>query len=212
MRIAKWDIWVCGSGYENPTDPNYTTTTQIIAGVRALGTKVFGYVTVGGPPLATLAQIQQNVTWWDNIGVDGIFFDSCGFDFTGVTRSLQIGAKQAAQSYNLPVAWNAYYFEHVAADTITQVTWPSSSSRYSELSQRRIRRSRRLAENGLGLCPHHLHGFLVELEVIHIAVGWIGWKGTIGITTEILEHVNVPDRPWERQIIWVPCLKFAVPG
>lgn len=132
MRIAKWDIWVCGSGYENPTDPNYTTTTQIIAGVRALGTKVFGYVTVGGPPLATLAQIQQNVTWWDNIGVDGIFFDSCGFDFTGVTRSLQIGAKQAAQSYNLPVAWNAYYFEHVAADTITQVTWPSSSSRYSE--------------------------------------------------------------------------------
>lgn len=132
MRIAKWDIWVCGAGYENPQDANYTTTTQIIAGVRALGTKVFGYVTIGGPPLATLAEIQQNVTWWANIGVDGIFFDSAGFDFTGVTRSLQIGAKQAAKSYNLPVAWNAYYFEHVAADNITQVTWPSTSSRYTE--------------------------------------------------------------------------------
>ncbi len=132
MRIAKWDIWVCGAGYENPQDANYSTTTQIIAGVRALGTKVFGYVTVGGPPLATLAQIQQNVTWWANIGVDGIFFDSCGFDFTGVTRELQIGAKQAALSFGLPVAWNAYYFEHVAADNITQVTWPSSSSRYQE--------------------------------------------------------------------------------
>ena len=132
MRIAKWDIWVCGAGYENPQDANYSTTNQIIAGVRALGTKVFGYVTIGGPPLATLAEIQQNVTWWDTIGVDGIFFDSSGFDFTGVTRSLQIGAKQAAKSYNLPVAWNAYYFEHVAADNITQVTWPSTSTRYTE--------------------------------------------------------------------------------
>lgn len=131
-RISKWDIWVCGAGYENPNDSNYATTTQIIAGVRALGVKVYGYVTVGGPPLATLAQIQQNVTWWANIGVDGIFFDSAGFDFTGVTRELQIGAKQAARSYLLPVAWNAYYFEHVAADNITQVTWPSSSSRYTE--------------------------------------------------------------------------------
>ena len=131
-RISKWDIWVCGAGYENPNDSNYSTTTKIIAGVRALGTKVYGYVTIGGPPLATLSQIQQNVTWWANIGVDGIFFDSAGFDFSGVTRELQIGAKQAAQSYNLPVAWNAYYFEHVAADNITQVTWPSSASRYQE--------------------------------------------------------------------------------
>ena len=131
MRIAKWDIWVCGAGYENPQDPNYSTTIQIIAGVRALGTKVFGYVTIGGPPLATEAEIQQNVTWWADIGVDGIFFDSAGFDFTGVTRSLQIVAKQAAKSYTLPVAWNSYYFEHVAADSLAQVTWPSNATVYT---------------------------------------------------------------------------------
>lgn len=125
--ISKYDIWVCGDTYQHPTQEVYASTVQIINGVRAKGTKVYGYVPMG--PSQTNSQKIEGIDQWFNIGVDGIFLDEYGFDY-GVTRGQQIVIVDYAHSRGLPICANAFIFEDAVCDNVSELAWPSNDFRY----------------------------------------------------------------------------------
>ena len=127
---SKYEVWVVGDTYQNPADANYATTVQIINGVKAKGVKVWGYVPTGqNTSNLTLAQMQTSVDQWVTIGVDGIFLDEFGFDYAN-TRSRQISIVDYVHGKGLPYCANAWVYEDVACDNISELTWPSNDWRY----------------------------------------------------------------------------------
>ena len=103
-EISKFDYFVCGDTYQQPTHEEFASTSTIINGVRALGTKVYGYVPIGvnteDRPMATL---KTAVDQWIALGVDGTFLDEFGFDY-GNTRQRQIDVVNFIHSKGLPIA------------------------------------------------------------------------------------------------------------
>ncbi len=130
--MSKYQVYVCGAGYENPDQEVYASTVQIITALRARGTKVYGYVRMG--PSNTDAQRKTAIDRWVTIGVDGIFLDEYGFDFA-VTRSQQIDIVGYAHGKQLPVTANSWIFEEAVVDTKAQLPWSSDDARYQRFVQ-----------------------------------------------------------------------------
>lgn len=130
--MSKYQVYVCGAGYENPDQEVYASTVQIITALRARGTKVFGYVRMG--PSNTDAQRKTAIDRWSTIGVDGIFLDEYGFDFA-VTRSQQIDIVNYVHAKQLPATANSWVFEEAVVDTKAQLPWSSDDARYQRFVQ-----------------------------------------------------------------------------
>ena len=129
--ISAYKYWVVGDGYGSGSHPEYASTVAIIQGVRALGTKVYGYVPIGqstqGLPVGT---IQNRIVEWFNIGVDGIFLDEFGFDY-GNTRAKQIQIVDYAHALGLPVCANTWTAQDFLADNVSELPWGSGDWRYN---------------------------------------------------------------------------------
>ena len=127
---SKYEVWVVGATYQNPTDANYATTQQIITGVKAKGVKVWGYVPTGlNTSGLTQAQMATKVDQWVALGVDGIFLDEFGFDYTN-TRQRQIDIVNYVHSKGLPYCANSWVYEDTVCDNISELTWPTNDWRY----------------------------------------------------------------------------------
>lgn len=127
--ISRYDIWVCGDTYQRPDQEVYASTVQIINGVRARGTKVYGYVPMGSSQ--SNAQKMTGIDQWHAIGVDGIFLDEYGFDY-GVTRAQQVLIVRYAHSKGLPICANAWVYEDAAADSKFDLPWGAEDWRYHQ--------------------------------------------------------------------------------
>lgn len=130
--MSKYQVYVCGAGYENPDQEVYASTVQIINGLRTRGTKVYGYVRMG--PSNTDAQRKVAIDRWATIGVDGIFLDEYGFDFA-VTRSQQIDIVGYVHGKQLPATANSWIFEEAVVDAKAQLPWSSDDARYQRFVQ-----------------------------------------------------------------------------
>lgn len=126
-EISKFKYWVVGDTYGDPTHEEFASTSAIIAGVRANGVKVYGYVPIGlNTSALTLTQMQTKVDQWDNLGVDGIFLDEFGFDY-GNTRQRQIDIVNYVHSKGLPYCANARTVHDFACDDINELPWAGVS-------------------------------------------------------------------------------------
>lgn len=127
---ANYDVWVCGDTYENPAHEDYANTQAIIAGVRAAGVKVFGYVPIGtntsNRPIATM---QTSVDRWVTLNVDGIFLDEFGFDYQN-TRTRQKTMVDYVHGKGLPVCANAWTFHDFVCDNASELPWIPDDWRY----------------------------------------------------------------------------------
>lgn len=113
---ARYDIWVCGDTYQDPTHEEYATTQTIISGLLAAGVEVWGYIPLGTNNYnLSLSQITTRVQEWNTLGVTGIFYDEFGFDY-GSDRQRQIDAVNIAHTEGLPYCANAWIWEEVAID------------------------------------------------------------------------------------------------
>lgn len=127
---SKYEVWVVGDTYQNPADANYATTQQIIAGVKAKGVKVWGYVPTGqNTSNLTQAQMATKVDQWVTLGVNGIFLDEFGFDYAN-TRQRQINIVNYIHSKGLPYCANSWVYEDTACDNISELSWPTNDWRY----------------------------------------------------------------------------------
>ena len=126
-----YDIYVVGGGYQVPSHEAYATTVQIISALRARGVLVYGYVPIGQNTSGlTVPQMQTSVDQWVTIGVDGIFLDEFGFDYAN-TRSRQISIVDYVHGKGLPYCANAWVYEDVAFDSLSQLTFPTNDWRYT---------------------------------------------------------------------------------
>lgn len=128
-HISRYDIWICGDTYQRPTQEVYASTVQIVQGVRARGTKVYGYVPMGSSQ--TNDQKMTGIDQWHAIGVDGIFLDEYGFDY-GVSRAQQILIVRYAHSKGLPICANAWVYEDAAIDSKFDLPWGPEDWRYHQ--------------------------------------------------------------------------------
>lgn len=129
-EISKYDYFVCGDTYQQPTHEEYASTTTIVAGVRALKTKVYGYVPIGvNTENRPMADLKVAVDQWVALGVDGIFLDEFGFDYA-VTRSRQIEITDYVRSKGIPYCANAWTFEDVVCANKSELPWPTNDWRY----------------------------------------------------------------------------------
>lgn len=129
-EISKFNYFVCGDTYQQPTHGEFASTTAIVNGVRALGTKVYGYVPIGvNTENRSMATLKTAVDQWIALGVDGIFLDEFGFDYA-VTRERQIEITDYVKSKGVPFCANAWTFEDVACASVTELPWVSTDWRY----------------------------------------------------------------------------------
>ena len=127
---ANYDIWICGDTYDNPAHEDYANTQAIIAGVRAAGVKVFGYVPIGtNTENRSIATMQTSVDRWVTLNVDGIFLDEFGFDYQN-TRTRQKTMVDYVHGKGLPVCANAWTYHDFACDNISELPWGSGDWRY----------------------------------------------------------------------------------
>ena len=127
---ANYDYWVVGDTYQDPAHEEYASTVSIVNAVRAAGCKVYGYVPIGLSTSAlTLAQMQARVDQWATIGVDGIFLDEFGFDYSN-TRTRQKSIVDYVHGKGLPYCANAWTAEDFMCDDVNELPWPSNDWRY----------------------------------------------------------------------------------
>jgi hypothetical protein len=127
--MAKYDLIILGTGVETPTHPDYANTQIIIPRIKALNPSalIFGYVN-GADVLAT---VQTNVDNWDTLGVHGIFFDQCGYDY-GTTATNSRTAMNTKVDYvhgktNAKLCFmNSWNIDHTIG-TANDVSYPNST-------------------------------------------------------------------------------------
>lgn len=135
-RIAsRYTHWIVGDGYQNPGHSEYASTNQIVDGVRSKGVRCFGYVPLGVSPGAnrTIATLKTAIDQWYTLGVDGIFLDEFGFDYS-VTRERQKEIIDYAHGKGLPIIANSWVFEDFVCDTLAETGWSSGDWRYGNFA------------------------------------------------------------------------------
>ncbi|HEX3568555.1 MAG TPA: hypothetical protein VHT70_02665 [Candidatus Saccharimonadales bacterium] len=82
--FAQYNYVVFGNGLENPGNTYNSSTTSIIAKMRALNSQVvvFGYIDLGVTSSnLSIATMQTMTDQWQTTGADGIMLDEAGYDF-----------------------------------------------------------------------------------------------------------------------------------
>ncbi|HSV66526.1 MAG TPA: hypothetical protein VLJ59_11545 [Mycobacteriales bacterium] len=148
-QFAYYGYVVLGAGLEKPGG-DHDKTASIVAKTHDLSqgmTQFFGYVPLGpagpGLPRYTMDQIRARVAAWKWMGVDGIFFDTFGFEF-GNTRQRQNLAVDAVHTAGLTVVANAWNPDDVFDGALGDVHLDhrtSTSRRATSSSTTRKRRS-----------------------------------------------------------------------
>lgn len=128
---GSYSHWIVGDTYQNPAHEEYATTQAIVAGVRALGVIVYGYVPTGlSTSGLSVAQMRTRVDQWVTVGVDGIFLDEFGFDYEN-TRTRQNNITNYVHGKGLPASYNSWTFADTACDTLSEVPYASNDWRYA---------------------------------------------------------------------------------
>lgn len=127
---GRYKYWIVGDSYSSPAHPEYASTTTIVAGVRAMGTKVYGYVPIGQSTQGlSIAVIKSRIDEWVVVGVDGIFLDEFGFDY-GNTRAKQKEIVDYVHSKGLPVCANTWTAGDFLYDNVNELPWAGGDWRY----------------------------------------------------------------------------------
>lgn len=116
-----YDIYIVGDTYQYPSHETYATTVEILAGLKARGVTLFGYVPIGVSTVnLTMAEMQARVDLWKDLGVHGIFLDEFGFDYQ-VSRSRQVEIVNYCHAQGLNYCANAWIWWDVGADHANQL-------------------------------------------------------------------------------------------
>jgi hypothetical protein len=110
QAISEYDLVVYGDGLQNPSHPDNANLQAILTALRATSaqTLVAGYIDLGVTTQnLTNTQIQTATTQWAAMGVDMIFWDDAGFDFS-TTRARQNFAITTARNAGLDSFMNAF--------------------------------------------------------------------------------------------------------
>jgi len=83
--MAKYDMVVLGDGVQDTGHGDYANTSVIIPRIKALNPEclIFGYVTAN----QTYANFIAKAEGWDDLEIDGIFFDEAGYDYGSVATN-----------------------------------------------------------------------------------------------------------------------------
>lgn len=121
--FSKYDIVVFGDGLEfkdvvlgrKPQGAGlaeHENTRQIISLLSQAEkqTRVYGYVDLGNSQNLSLAEIENRVRLWADMGVSGIFLDEAGYDY-GVNRSRQNAVIKVIRKFGLSAFLNAFNLE-----------------------------------------------------------------------------------------------------
>ncbi|MFY9226836.1 MAG: hypothetical protein WAQ98_29440 [Blastocatellia bacterium] len=121
--FASYDIVVFGDGLEfkdvvlgrKPQGAGlaeHENTRQIISRLSQAEkqTRVYGYVDLGNSQNLSLAEIENRVRLWADMGVAGIFLDEAGYDY-GVNRSRQNSVIKIIRKFGLSAFLNAFNLE-----------------------------------------------------------------------------------------------------
>ncbi|MCB9464476.1 MAG: hypothetical protein H6682_12360 [Candidatus Eisenbacteria bacterium] len=108
-EFGAYDDVVFGDLIETPEHPDHANTVAILAHPSMDDTRTFGYIDLGVAPgqNLTLAEIETRMQQWQATGVDGIFLDDFGYDYS-VTRERQNAAIALAHGLSMPVVANAW--------------------------------------------------------------------------------------------------------
>jgi hypothetical protein len=122
-HFAKYGLIVLGERLWSTPDRDNSKT--IIGNLRLQAKLTFGYVNLGvmgsGVRNLTLTEIENEIKQWQEMGVQGIFFDTAGYDY-GVTRARQNSAIALCRKYRLRVFMNAWNPDDVLAGTDCRLT------------------------------------------------------------------------------------------
>jgi len=127
--MCKYDLIVLGDGIQLSSHGDYSNTTTIIERIQELkpSVKIFGYVTTNQTDTNWKAKVES----WDNLEVDGIFMDECGYDYGNVSTNGRdaINAKVAyihSLDYATSCFVNAWNLDHIFG-TDNDASYPNST-------------------------------------------------------------------------------------
>ena len=130
-EFSNWRFIVFPGDLYTNSHPDFTKAHQIAVNLYSgsSGTRVFGYVPIGGASgeNLTLTQISNRIQqWYDNYqpNIDGIFLDEFGYDY-GTTRDRQNKAVDWVHNLGLKVIANSWVVEQCLG-TRDDANYPNS--------------------------------------------------------------------------------------
>ncbi|MEZ4651195.1 MAG: hypothetical protein R3E97_20875 [Candidatus Eisenbacteria bacterium] len=125
-EFGVYDDVVLGDLIETPEHPDNANTIAILAHPAMDATRTFGYIDLGVAPgqNLSLAEIETRMQQWQATGVDGIFLDDFGYDYS-VTRERQNAAIALAHGLGMPVIANAWIPSQALGSEVDPIGNPS---------------------------------------------------------------------------------------
>lgn len=128
--MARYGTIVLGNGVQESTHGDYSNTSVIIPRIKEINPdcEIFGYVSLN----QAQASFKTKVNEWEELGVDGIFFDEAGYDYGSV-------ATNGREAFNQMVGYvhakemkcfiNAWKIEHVLSNETSDddVSYPNAT-------------------------------------------------------------------------------------
>ena len=132
-QYAKYDLWIVGDNYNNPSHETHQETRNVINRLKVLkpNIEIFGYVPCAGgrdpndeykDPCLTVEQIKERINWWVDMGIKGIFLDEWGFDYYN-TRERQNEIMEYVVSLNLTPFFNSWKDEYTFSSKDITISW-----------------------------------------------------------------------------------------
>lgn len=122
-HFSKYGLIVLGERLWSTPDKDNSKT--IIGNLKLQAKLLFGYVNLGvtgsGVRNLSLTDLEREILEWKAMGVQGIFFDTAGYDY-GVTRARQNSAIALCRKHRLRVFMNAWNPDDVLAGSDCRLT------------------------------------------------------------------------------------------
>ena len=118
--FSQFDLMIFGDGVELPSDPNYSQNMATIANILKSNpsAQIFGYIDLGvSTQNLTLAAITTKIEQWKTAGVQGIFFDDCGYDYL-TPRARFNEALDLVHAQNMLVCVNAWESDDIFSSAV----------------------------------------------------------------------------------------------